>query len=96
MELQALRTEIDTIDCELVELFVKRMKVSAQVAEYKREHGLPVLDATREAALLARVADLAGEDLSDYSRALYETILSLSRDYQGKQLGTDASMERAQ
>lgn len=87
MELQKLREQIDSIDRELVSLFVKRMNCSAEVAEYKREHGIPVLDASRERALLSKVSELAGEDFEDYARTLYATMLSLSRSYQHTRLG---------
>lgn len=86
MELNELRADIDRIDKELVRLFCKRMEVSAGVAEYKREHNMPVLDAARERALLAKVASLAGEDKERYTRILYESILSLSRAHQEKAL----------
>ena len=38
MELKDLREQIDGIDRELVELFKKRMNVSAAVAEYKKQN----------------------------------------------------------
>lgn len=87
MELQELREQIDSIDRELVDLFVRRMNCSAGVAEYKRENGMPVLDASRERALLGKISELAGEEFEDYARTLYATILSLSRSYQHTRLG---------
>ena len=36
MDLTDLRNQIDEIDKELVSLFVRRMAIAAQVAEYKR------------------------------------------------------------
>ena len=56
MEIQELRREINEIDDRLVELFLKRMGVSLEVAKYKQENHMPVLDRTRERELLARVA----------------------------------------
>ena len=47
-ELQSLRRDIDAIDRELVELFRRRMNVTARVGAYKRERGIPVLDQARE------------------------------------------------
>ena len=82
MELQSLRNQIDDIDKELVSLFIKRMNCSAMVAELKRKNRLPVLDASRERALLNKISELAGEDFEGYARTLYSTILSLSRSYQ--------------
>ena len=90
MELSELRSQIDSIDRELVELFKRRMNVSANVAEYKRQTGMNVLDTSRERALLNKVSELSGEEFEEYTRTLYATILDLSRSYQHKRLG-DAS-----
>ena len=87
MDLQKLRKDIDEIDRELVEIFLRRMSVSAEVAEYKREAGMPVLDPSRERALLERVSEMSGEEFERYTRTLYSTILDLSRSYQHKRLG---------
>ncbi|MBO5416810.1 MAG: prephenate dehydratase [Clostridia bacterium] len=87
MDISELRNNIDEIDRELVELFKKRMNISAEVAEYKRQNNMRVLDASRERALLAKVAELSGEEFEDYTRTLYSTILDLSRSYQHKRLG---------
>ena len=82
--LDELRTEIDEIDRELVSLFLRRMDCSARVAEYKKENGLPVVDASRERALLNKISDLSGEDFEEYTRTLYSTVIDLSRAYQHK------------
>ena len=36
MELKELREKFDTIDDQIVDLFVERMKTSAQIAKFKR------------------------------------------------------------
>ena len=87
MELSELRKEIDSIDRELVALFIKRMNVSAGVAEYKIKNNMPVLDASRERALLNKVSELSGEEFEAYTRTLYSSILELSRSYQHKKIG---------
>ena len=94
MDLNELRCEIDQIDRELIPLFLRRMNASAQVAEYKREHGMRVLDPARERALLEKISHLSGEEFEEYARTLYATILSLSRSYQYKQLGLDSPLYR--
>ena len=38
MDLEALRKEIDGIDTQLTDLFVRRMRLCAQVGQYKKEH----------------------------------------------------------
>ena len=87
MELCELRDQIDGIDRELVELFKRRMNVCAEVAEYKKKAGMSVLDASRERALLNKVSELSGDELEEYTRTLYATVLELSRSYQHKRLG---------
>ncbi len=87
MELTELRKEIDKIDRQLVQLFKERMQVCADVAEYKRQSGMKVLDTSRERALLGKVSELSGEEFEEYTRTLYATLLELSRSYQHKKLG---------
>ena len=84
-ELTELRQELDRLDRELVALFERRMDVSREVARYKIAHGLPVLDRSREDQVIAsRTAMLNDADLAPSLRALYDTILSLSRQEQEK------------
>ncbi|MBQ7292487.1 MAG: chorismate mutase [Clostridia bacterium] len=83
MEINELRTKIDSLDKEIVKLLTERMGVSAQVAAYKIANGMPVLDKTREAALLEKIASLSG-DMSEYTHEIYLEILKQSRAYQEK------------
>ena len=80
MDLQDYRKQIDRIDNELLHLFKERMDVVRQVALYKKEHGLPILDATREQEKLTSID-------CPYTRKLYEMLFQLSREYQGGILG---------
>ena len=84
-----LRDQIDNIDRQIVSLFVQRMDVAAKIGAYKAAHQLPVLDAKRESEKLAQISSLAGEALAEYATALYETLFSLSRQYQDKILSTE-------
>lgn len=92
MELNEIRNEIDKIDAELVELYKKRMTLSANVAQYKRENNMPILDSARERALLNKVSELSRENFEEYTRTLYATILDLSRSYQHKILGNTSAL----
>lgn len=84
MELKDLRNQIDVIDDELVKLFVKRMEVSAQVADYKKANNMPIHVPSREREILQEVANKAGQGMESYSRVLYSMIFELSRSYQRK------------
>lgn len=82
-ELQELRQELDQLDREIVALFEKRMAIARQVAQYKLAHGLPVLDQSREAQVIAsREAMLSDASLAPSVRALFEAIMALSRQEQ--------------
>ena len=84
MELQQLRQKIDDIDKELIRLFAQRMEVSKAIGAYKKERDLPIFVPQREQEKLNDVATQAGE-LSSYAVRLYETIFSLSREYQSEE-----------
>lgn len=84
MEISEIRKQIDEIDESITDLFAKRMTLSAQIADYKKENNLPIFVPEREREILRTVAQQAGAEFSDYTRVLYNTIFDLSRSYQGK------------
>ena len=89
MTLEELRARIDGIDAELIRLFAERMDVSAEIAAYKREHSLPVLDAAREREKLRRAEALAPEDLREDVSALFTLLFERSRRCQNRVLGRE-------
>ncbi len=82
MKLEELRLQIDEIDEKIVSLVEDRMKVAGKIAEYKKENGLSVLDAKREAEKLDSVCEKADECFKPYVRELYLLMFKLSREYQ--------------
>lgn len=79
-ELEHYRDEIDRIDKELVALWQERTAITDQVGRYKQEHGMNVLDRSREEAVLeGKKALVSDPDLRQDVVTLYETILSISR-----------------
>lgn len=84
MDIKELRNQIDEIDSQLVDLFVKRMNVSAGVADYKKANNMPIYVPAREREKSQEVANMAGEEFGHYTRALYSMIFELSRSYQSK------------
>ena len=84
MEISELREQIDAVDDKLVELFTKRMQLSAKIADYKKENKLPIYVPAREREKLQEVAKQAGSEMDNYTRVLYSMIFELSRSYQSK------------
>jgi len=91
MDLQQCRARIDEIDEQIVRLFCERMKVVEDVAAYKKANNLPVLQTSREAQVLDRVAALAGPQLGDSARALFVSMMNISKTYQNTQLQKEQS-----
>jgi chorismate mutase/prephenate dehydratase len=75
------RAEIDSIDDQIIELFKRRMDCAKDVAEYKYENNIPILNVQREEEILSSVQKRGGNYYL-YSRMLFEEILSLSRALQ--------------
>lgn len=74
--LSMLRQRIDSIDDELLEILARRMAVCREVGQYKREHGMPVVQAGRYNDLMQRRVDMAS-DLgmgSDFVRSVLAAI----------------------
>ena len=84
MELNELRSRINQIDDEMLELFLKRMDVSEAIAAYKKEHGLPITNKAREREILAEMMAKGGPDNELYVYRLFSTLMDLSKARQGE------------
>ena len=92
LNLQDIREQLDQIDDQMIDLFSKRMRLVSEVAAYKKEKGLPILDKGREDAILKRLSQKAGNELSEYAKRMYETLFAVSREYQKAQLDQSGEM----
>lgn len=85
--LKAIRNEIDVIDEEIARLFQQRMEKSHQIAEYKLNHGLPVMNSSREQNLIEHNSSyIEDERLRPYYIQFLKETLRLSRQYQHRLL----------
>jgi len=82
MDLNTLREKIDAVDNDIIRLMTERMDIAAEIAAYKKENGLPVLNAAREREKLVDVSQKSREDVQDYMQVLYNLIFELSRSHQ--------------
>ncbi len=86
MDLTSLRGEIDRIDQELLALFEERMDIVREVAQYKKEQGLPIFHPEREQQVLDRAAERAKEPYQTDARVLFTTLMELSKFHQKIQI----------
>ena len=86
-KLEQARKKINEIDEQMTKLFAERMQAVEMVAEYKKEHGLPVLDKAREDELLRKNAEkISDERLKEYYVQFLKNNMSVSRAYQERLL----------
>ena len=77
MDIAEIRTKIDTIDNDMLQLFLQRMDLMRGVADYKNAHNLPIVDRAREREVLAKVMDKAG-DMEEYAFYFFSKLISLA------------------
>jgi len=82
-KLEQAREIINSVDREIAGLFCRRMDAVRMVAEYKKERGLPIFDAGREALLLAKNAEYVDDDeLKAYYISFQKHTMEVSKTYQ--------------
>ena len=82
-DLADIREEIDSVDKGILELFLKRMELACQVAEYKISTGKKVYDKKREEEKLDKLSSFVSDDFYVQAvRELYTQIMSISRKKQ--------------
>lgn len=91
MSLEQIRKDIDAIDRELVPLLQRRMTCSIKVAETKRAENIPVLDASREEAILDKVRSM-DELYGNYTADIYRAIMDVSKQLQHDILGGSSAL----
>ena len=86
-ELEKSRQIINETDKEMAILFEKRMAAVKQVAEYKKLHGLQVLDTQREQDVINRnVNAFQNEELKSYYANFLDSTMEVSKAYQHRLL----------
>ena len=82
-KLEQARQIINETDGEIAKLFERRMNAVADVAEYKLERGLPVLDAGREAQVIAKNCAYVNDPvLREYYTSFLISTMEISKRYQ--------------
>ena len=90
MNLDTIRQEIDHVDQELVALLEKRMQLVNQVVAYKKSTGRPILDTSREDAVLQKAASCVEDKAFEQTIVnTFADIMKNSRDYQANQVNND-------
>ena len=87
-KLKEAREKINQIDRQMAELFEARLKAVEAVAEYKKEHDLPIYDSIREAEVIKRNSEAVENDVyREYYVNFQKNTMALSRAYQERPIG---------
>lgn len=82
-DLDEIRKQINEIDKKMIELFIQRMNCSKDVAEYKIEHSLPIIDVNRENKIIEKNLQYIEEDIyKEYYVNFLKSIMDISKSYQ--------------
>lgn len=81
-QLETLRQEIDSIDAQIFNLFVQRITVAKQIGAYKKEHGLSVLDSSREDSKRDQVKASVSPELEPQALELLEVLMKTAKTVQ--------------
>ena len=74
--LSSLRKQIDDIDMGLAETLAKRMRISREIGQYKKEHDMPILQSNRYSELIQkRMSDGQAMNMDpEFIKVVFEAI----------------------
>ena len=82
-DLKQCREQLDIIDEKIIELFEKRMLVIKDVALYKKQNNLPIVDEEREKVMLKNnIEKFNKAELKQYYQTILNAYLDVSKQYQ--------------
>ena len=77
------REMIRKADREMADLFLKRMEAVREIAAYKRERGLPILDAGQEQTVIRRSQEwISAPEMQDLYVSFLRGVMDVSKTYQ--------------
>ncbi len=88
MDMKEIREKIDSLDDKIKAAFEERMALCADMAEYKKENGLPIFFPAREREIIARLTKDMDSGMATYTKVLYNTLFEVSRSYQNKRIAS--------
>ncbi len=82
-KLDSAREKINKIDKQMAALFEERMLAAEDVADYKKQNGLPIFDAAREEVIIQNNSAYINKDeIKKYYVNFQRDVMKISRNYQ--------------
>ena len=89
-KLEICRDLIDSIDNQIIELYVKRMEIVKEITKLKIENDLPVLDQNREKIMLEKnLEKIKDVEFKKYYKSVLAGFLKASKEIQKDIIGAN-------
>ncbi len=92
MDLGEIRKKIDSIDDEMLELFIKRMELATDVARYKAANNMVVFQGDREKFIIDSVKQNSPEEFRKGAAFLFMNIMDISKCLQINDITPDTEI----
>ena len=93
MDLSEIRKKIDSIDDQMLDLFIERMNLATDVARYKAANNMAVFQSDREKFIIDNVKENTPEELRKSAAFLFMNILDISKVSQINAISPDFDVE---
>lgn len=84
-EINEIRKQIDIIDKKMAMLFSKRMDLIKEIKKKKKKENISIVDNNRENNIKCENIKYVSEEYKNEYLEFIESILSISKNYQGKE-----------
>lgn len=85
-EIEKLRSDLDNIDMEILQLLMRRTKIVKQIGLIKKQYDIPVVDRRREKEVYDNAKEFALEHElnSDQIESIFREIMQFSKKVQSE------------
>lgn len=80
--LKNLRKQIDEIDQEMMNLFIKRMDIVSYIAQTKAINKIDTIDLNREKEILEKINNNSNNLIKSYYSKVQKVLFEISKEYQ--------------
>lgn len=82
LNLDEIRKQINEKDNQMEKLFLERMALCKQVAQYKIDNNMQVFQSSRENQIIDRVREQADDEYKDSVQTLFTSMIDISKFHQ--------------
>ena len=81
MNIQEIKNEIDSVNAEMLRLFIRSLELAAQYGDIKKAEGKPLYDRKTEEEIMEKAVENTPRDMQNYSIEFFRNMINLSKEY---------------